>query len=114
MANDITAAEAAQINIMNEASHRADMGTVIEELQENQVVSGSYEAVDADANASLISITTGQTTATGNLVRASRSGSEVAAYVESSASSLRIAVTSGSLASWDKITIGDRVDWMVF
>ena len=134
--DDVTPAEAGQINTMNVASQRAGLGTVIDEMQAIgisnsgsivvntadilalealSVVSGSYKAVYADVDASGINITTGTTGITGYIANVSVSGSSVAAFVRNTGSNLWITpVTAGSSSVWGAVVINDRVDWIVF
>jgi len=133
--DDITPAEAAQIDGMNVASQRAGLGTQVDEIQAISransgsivvnaadiltleglaVVSGSKAAVQADVDGSAVEIATGTTGITGYLVNVSISGSGVNSFVINSGSNLLVSPTNGSLASWQTIVLDDRVDWIVF
>ena len=119
---ELTDAEAEQINKMNVAAQRADMGDVIDDNQEAitvleglAVVSGSQAAVYADVDASGIEIATGETGIIGYIVNVSVSGSTVSSNTVNSGSNLWITpVTTGSMSTWTAVVIDDRVDWIVF
>ena len=117
MANDITAAEAAQIDKMNVASQRAELGTVVEELQAEvgTIRTGSQAATYADIDGSAIEILTGTTGIIGYIVNVSVSGSIVTSFTRNTGSNLVITpITTGSMSTWTAIAEDDRVDWLAF
>ena len=133
--DDVTPAEASQINTMNVASQRAGLGTVIDEMQaigiSNSgsivanaadiltleglaVISGSYTATLADADGSAIEILTGTTGIAGYIVQVYQTGSTMTAHVENSAGGSNLTITPTTTGSWSAIDAGDVVSWIVF
>ena len=115
-ASDITDAEAAQIDKMNVASQRAELGTVVEELQDNlgSIRTGSIAATLAHVDASAIEIETGTTGIIGYIVDVHVGGSGAESNVVNSGSNLLVKPVSGSLTEWQIVAEDDRVDWIAF
>lgn len=129
-ASDITVAEAAQIDGMNVASQRAELGTVVEEVQAIAVANsasiitlegntetirtGSMAATLSHVDASAIEILTGTTGIIGYLVDVHIGGSGAPTNVVNSGSNLLVKPVSGSLTNWQVVAVDDRVDWLVF
>ena len=126
-ASDITVAEAAQIDTMNVAAQRADLGTVIEEVQAiayansgsiqvlegsvGTVVTGCQTATLADVDGSAIDLLTGTTGIAGFIVDGFVSGSNIDDFkVINSGSNL--AITSAS--SGYIISVNDVYNWIVW
>jgi len=126
-ASDITVAEAAQIDTMNVAAQRADLGTVIEEVQAiayansgsiqvlegsvGTVVTGCQTATLADVDGSAIVLLTGTTGIAGFIVDGFVSGSNIDDFkVINSGSNL--AITSAS--SGYIISVNDVYNWIVW
>ena len=76
------------------------------------VTSGSYAAVLADADASSIAVATGTTSIAGYLVDVFQSGSNLIYNIATSGSELTITPTT--TGSWNKVAVGDLVNWIVF
>jgi len=125
--DDITPAEASQIDGMNVASQRAGLGTQIDEMQaislansasiivlEAEYTSGSYTATLADADGSSIEILTGTTGIAGFIVQVYQTGSTMTSHVANSAGGSNLTVTPTTTGSWSAIDAGDVVSWIVF
>jgi len=126
-ASDITAAEEAQINKMNIAAQRADLGTVIEEVQAiayansgsiqtlegsvGTVVTGCQTATLADVDGSAIDLLTGTTGIAGFIVDGFVSGSNIDDFkVINSGSNLTITSASSGYI----ISVDDVYNWIVW
>jgi len=81
-------------------------------LQTLIAASGSYAAVLADADASSIAVPTGTTSIAGYLINVFQSGSSLVYNVATSGSELTITPTT--TGSWNKVAVGDLVNWIVF
>ncbi|HUU86713.1 MAG TPA: hypothetical protein VMX17_03075 [Candidatus Glassbacteria bacterium] len=117
----MTDAEVLQINKMNVASQRADLGDVVQDnqeaitaLQAGAVVSGSYTATLADADGSSIEILTGTTGIAGYIVQVYQTGSTMTCHVANSAGGSNLTITPTTTGSWSAIDAGDTVSWIVF
>jgi len=126
-ASDITVAEAAQIDIMNVASQRAELGTVVEEVQAiayansgsiqalessvGTVVTGCQVATLADVDGSAIDLLTGTTGIAGFIVDGFVSGSNIDDFkVINSGSNLVITSASSGYI----ISTNDVYNWIVW
>jgi len=121
VAYELTDAEVLQINKMNVASQRADLGDVVQDnqeaitaLQAGAVVSGSYTATLADADGSSIEILTGTTGIAGYIVQVYQTGSTMTCHVANSAGGSNLTITPTTTGSWSAIDAGDTVSWIVF
>lgn len=133
--DDVTAAEAAQINKSNVAAQRANLGTVVDEnqaraldnsgsivvnaaailaLQGLIVSSGSQTATLADADGSAIEIATGITGIAGHIVQVYQTGSTMTCHVENSAGGSNLMITPTTTGSWSAVVVGDVVNWIAF
>ena len=123
-ASDITAAEAAQIDKMNVASQRAELGTVVEEVQaiaaansasivvlEAEYTSGCQTATLADVDGSSIDLLTGATGVAGFIVNGFVSGSNIDDFkVINNGSNLVITSASSGYI----ISVNDVYNWIVW
>jgi hypothetical protein len=116
-----------RLNKMNEASRDVSLGTILQKVAQNSVMTGSAVVVtSSEASASTVIINTGLTGLIGEIVQVRRSGSTVITpgVPTSSGSSFAnikvvntgsyLLVSSGCSASCIPLATGDIVSWIAF
>lgn len=107
----ITATQKSHLNKMNRAAKDVLLGNIVSNLTAGgTIVTGSWAASNAEANASAVVIPTGLSAIRGFIVQPNRSGSPLSAMkIVSTSASLTIS-TAGSIT----MAPGDIYNWMVF
>lgn len=106
----ISALNVTQINKMNRAAQNAQLGTVIQNLQ-NAIVTGVYTVVSADQTATTVSIPVGKTV-TGFVVNILRAGKNITnlAAISGDTTNLVVATNGSSYV----LTAGDVINYIAY